>query len=157
MSHVTLRLLFAAPLPLCVTAAFLVLALGLAVHAHLLPHPLFAVALTTGSLGGALLAFGDALSRHAECRRVRRILSRRGFDPRVLDAMAASRCQRDAALCAAAETGFRDAAARHYRQRGYRWHHLLPDGWRDAPWRLLAPRFLKNSFLAFLRARNGRP
>ncbi|WP_300153995.1 hypothetical protein [Solidesulfovibrio sp.] len=156
MTQHAVRLFLAAPLPLCVTAAFLAAALYFAVRAHASPR-LLLVALCAGSLCGAVLAFGDALSRRAESRRVRRMLTRHGFDRRVLDAMAASRCQRDAALFAAAEAGCRDAAASHYHRLGYRWHHLLPDGWLTTPWRLAAPAFLKKSFLAFRRDRADRP
>lgn len=148
------RIFRAAPLPLLVTALFLAAAVLLATHGHRnTTIPAFFLAAT--ALGAALLALGDALSRHAESRRVERMLSRHGFDARVLNAMAQSRCQRDAALCAAGETGFLTEARAHYRTLGYRWHHLLPDEASRAPWLLLAPRFLKKSFLAFGRRRGG--
>lgn len=115
-----------------------------------------ALAMAGATAGGAVLSFCDALSRFAESRRVRRIFSRRGFDPRVLDAMAASRCQRDAALYAAGQAGFLPQAKAHYRSQGYAWYHLLPGGTGRAPWRLFTPRFLKGSFLAFCRQRRTR-
>ena len=152
--HPALRMLYAAPLPLLVTATFLAAAVYFALHAHDIPR-IIGLPLAGLAFGGAVLAFGDALSRHAEYRRVRRMLARHGFDARVFGAMASSRCQRDAALCAAGETGFLHEARSYYRARGYRWHHLLPDGWQRAPWMLLHPGFLKKSFLAFRHIRSG--
>lgn len=154
--HPALRLVFAAPLPLSVTAVLLAAAIFSFLQAHPGPRRL-GWALAAAFFGGALAAFGDALSRHAEYRRVRRMLTRHGFDRRVLDAMASSRCQRDAALCAAGDVGFWREARAHYRSQGYRWHHLLPDGWRCKPWMLVAPKFLKKSFLAFRHVRRPRP
>ncbi|MHC1790762.1 hypothetical protein [Solidesulfovibrio sp.] len=148
MHYQTIRLLFAAPLPMTVATVMAVLAalsLGLFCSASIRA----ALAMAGASAGGAVLSVCDALSRLAESRRARRIFSRRGFDPRVLDAMAASRCQRDAALYAAGEAGFLDQAKAHYRSRGYAWYHLLPRGIGRTPWHLLTPRFLKGSFLAF--------
>ncbi len=149
------RLFAAAPLPLLVTAVLCVAALFFLVKAHVLPR-LAVYLLAAGSLGGAILAFADALSRQAEYRRVRRLLARRGFDRRIFDAMAASRCQRDAALCAAGDAGLRREADAHYHALGYRWHHLLPDGWQTAPRHLFTPKFLKKSFLAFRRTCTAR-
>jgi hypothetical protein len=115
-----------------------------------------ALAMAGASAGGAVLSVCDALSRLTDARRVRRLLARRGFDPRVFDAMAGSRCQRDAALCAAREAGCLGAAQAHFRSRGFAWYHLLPRGTGRTPWRLLTPRFFKGSFLAFLRTRRPR-
>lgn len=116
-----------------------------------------ALAMAGASAGGAVLSVGDALSRLAESRRVRHIFSRRGFDPRILDAMAASRCQRDAALHAAGQAGFLAQAKAHYRSRGFAWYHLLPHGISRTPWQLLRPRFLRGSFLAFRHQRRTGP
>ena len=149
------RLLAAAPLPMTVAVALgLVSALWLGLFCTASIRA--ALVMAGASAGGAVLSVCDALSRLAEARRVRRILARRGFDPRVFDAMARSRCQRDAALHAARQAGCIDEAKAHYRSRGFAWHHLLPQGATSAPWRLLAPRFLKGSFLAFRRPRRPR-
>ena len=156
MTIQVVRLLAAAPLPMTVAVAlglFSALWLGLFCTASIRA----ALAMAGASAGGAVLSVCDALSRLAEARRVRHILARRGFDPRVFDAMARSRCQRDAALCAAREAGCLGAAQAHFRSRGFAWYHLLPQGTTSAPWRLLAPRFLKGSFLAFRRPRRPRP
>ena len=147
-----MRLLFAAPLPMTMASVMALAAavsLGLFCSASLQA----ALAMTTATSGGAALSLCDALSRLAEARRARRIFSRRGFDPRILDAMAASRCQRDAALYAAGQAGFLPQAKAHYRTRGYAWYHLLPRGIGRTPWRLLTPRFFLGSFLAFRHKR----
>lgn len=130
-----------------------VMALAAAVSLGLFCNASLQAALAMASSGGAALSLCDALSRLAEARRARRIFFRRGFDPRILDAMAASRCQRDAALYAAGQAGFLPQAKAHYRTRGYAWYHLLPRGIGRTPWRLLTPRFLQGSFLAFRHKR----
>lgn len=134
-----------------VLALLAALSLGLVCSASLRA----ALAMAGASAGGVVLSVCDALSRLAEAHRARRIFSRRGFDPRILDAMAASRCQRDAALYAAGQAGFLPQAKAHYRSRGYAWYHLLPRGIGRTPWHLFTPRFLKGSFLAFCRQRRS--
>ena len=81
-----MRLLFAAPLPMTMAS---VMALAAAVSLGLFCSVSLQAALAMATSGGAALSLCDALSRLAEARRARRIFSRRGFDPRILDAMAA--------------------------------------------------------------------
>jgi len=60
---------------------------------------------------------------------------------------ARSRCQRDAALHAARETGHLDKARSYFRGLGYRWYHILPDLVVRNPFAFASPAFLRTSFL----------
>ncbi|MDP2847575.1 MAG: hypothetical protein Q8O35_05210 [Humidesulfovibrio sp.] len=101
----------------------------------------------SGWLGLALLCVADGYCRHREYLRLKSVLIRRGFHPRLLGPVATSRCQRDAALAAARELGHLPCARAHFHALGYRWYHLLPDGTVDNPMRFLDPAFLKTTFL----------
>lgn len=101
----------------------------------------------SGWFGLALLCGADGLSRYREYLRVRRMLRRWGFTPRLLRPLAASRCQRDAAMQAAREAGCAEMARTYYRELGYRWYHLLPDRVVASPLAFLDARFLRATFL----------
>lgn len=96
---------------------------------------------------GAILCQADALSRYREFKRVRGILARYGFRPRVFGLLASSRCQRDAALLAARETGCRAQARRFFQEMGYRWYHILPDAIVANPLAFFHPWFLRSTFV----------
>lgn len=96
---------------------------------------------------GVLLCQADALSRYREFKRVKRMLARHGFSPRIFRLVAVSRCQRDAALLAARETGCRAQARRVFRDLGYRWYHILPDAIVANPFFFFHPRFLRTTFI----------
>lgn len=95
----------------------------------------------------ALLCLADGYCRFREYRRIKRMMARWGFHPRLLRTVAASRCQRDAALAAAVETGHQHQTRAHFRTLGYRWYHLLPDKTLDNPLRFFDPEFLRVTFL----------
>lgn len=101
----------------------------------------------SGWFGLALLCVADGYCRHREYLRLKSVLIRRGFHPRLLGPVATSRCQRDAALAAARELGHLPRARAHFHALGYRWYHLLPDGAVDNPMRFFDPAFLKTTFL----------
>ena len=96
---------------------------------------------------GVALCQADALSRYREFKRVRRMLVRHGFSPRIFRLVATSRCQRDAALQAARETGCTPQARQVYRELGYRWYHILPDAIVANPLFFFHPRFLRSTFI----------
>lgn len=102
---------------------------------------------TLGWAGLGLIALLDALARHIDYRRIRRLLERYGFRRRVFVVVAPSRCQRDAALHAARRTGHLLQARAVFRGLGYRWYHLLPDRVMDNPLRFFDPAFLRQAFL----------
>ncbi len=96
---------------------------------------------------GVVLCQADAFSRYREFKRLRRILRRYGFKPGVFRLVAASRCQRDAALLAAREAGCRAQARGVFRDLGYRWYHILPDAIVANPLVFFHPRFLRTTFV----------
>lgn len=95
----------------------------------------------------ATFALMDGLSRYREYCRIKDMLQRKGFNRRVFLVVAGSRCQRDAAMLAARETGFHTEARKLFNRLGYRWYHLLPDAVMRNPLLFFHPRFLKNSFM----------
>jgi hypothetical protein len=107
----------------------------------------------SGWLGLALLCLADGYCRYREYQRLKGALARRGFHPRLLKSVEASRCQRDAALAAARELGLCARVREHFRSQGYRWWHLLPDGTLDNPLRFFAPAFLRATFVPARRRR----
>ena len=96
---------------------------------------------------GVVLCQADAFSRYREFKRLRRLLRRYGFKPGVFRLVAASRCQRDAALLAAREAGCRAQARSVFRALGYRWYHILPDAIVANPLVFFHPRFLRTTFV----------
>ena len=107
-----------------------------------------------GWLVVALFAVADAVSRHREYRRIEAMFRRYGYSERILEPLARSRCQRDAAVFAAHETGHGDQAAAYFASLGYRWYHILPDMMIRNPFAFLKPSFLKSSFLPGKKARS---
>jgi hypothetical protein len=69
-----------------------------------------------------------------------------GFDARLVKHFAKSRCQRDAVLAAAQETGFYNACSVYFFGCGYRWYHLLPDVVLQKPAVLLTWVFYQTTF-----------
>lgn len=98
-------------------------------------------------LAVAFFALADGVSRHREYRRIKAMLLRYGFNERILKPQARSRCQRDAALHAARETGHLDRARTYFHGLGYRWYHILPDLVVRNPLAFASPAFLRTSFL----------
>lgn len=154
LAHAARRYLFCvAPLPHATGSLSVVLGAGLT---HCSVELLAQGALVTGLclalpasgwFGLGLLCLADGYCRYREYRRLKRMICRWGFHPRLLLPVAASRCQRDAALAAASETGHLPLAQAQFRHLGYRWYHLLPDKTVDNPLRFLDPEFLRVTFL----------
>jgi hypothetical protein len=146
------RYLRATPLPHLAAALCLGVSAGLTIlAAHLAPsHPLESSALAGLAavwLGLAAVALADGLARFREYERLRRMLLRYGFRPRILRPAARSRCQRDAALAAAWEAGCGAEARAYFRGLGYTALHLAPDRVAAAPLLLLSPAFVAATFL----------
>ncbi len=147
------RYLRAAPLPHATGGVSALIGAGLArVALEALAEEALAMGLllfmpASGWFGLALLCGADGLSRYREYLRMRRMLDRWGFAPRLLRPLASSRCQRDAAMQAAREAGCADRTRAYYRKLGYRWYHLLPDRVVANPLAFLDMRFLRATFL----------
>lgn len=101
----------------------------------------------------AVFALADAVSRHREAQRIRLMFLKYGFDVRILEPLARSRCQRDAAIFAADEVGHGEEARRYFAALGYRWYHILPDLVVRNPFSFLRPSFLRSSFMPGKKAR----
>ena len=148
-----MRYLRAAPLPHATGGVSALIGAGLARAAlEALAEEALAMGLllfmpASGWFGLALLCGADGLSRYREYLRVRRMMDRWGFTPRLLRPLASSRCQRDAAMQAAREAGCAERARSYYRELGYRWYHLLPDRVAENPLAFLDVRFLRATFL----------
>ena len=155
------RYVKASPLPHLVALCSLLVCAALAVwgHGHLearrmLPAGVLLM-VASGWLGLAVICLLDAVSRWREYLRIRDMLKRYGFRPRILHTVRSSRCQRDAALQAAAEAGCKTEARDFFASLGYGRRHLLPDKVMANPLYFFHPRFLTQSFLP-RRDRPGR-
>ena len=154
-----LRYVKAAPWPYMTGAGALLLAFGLKAAG--------VVHWAAGDVAGAVLfgwwgvcwlvvglfALADGVSRHREYRRIRSMFLKYGFSERILKPLAQSRCQRDAALHAARETGHHELARSYFRALGYRWYHILPDTVVRNPFVFVCPTFLRSSFMPGKKAR----
>lgn len=101
----------------------------------------------------ALFAMADGVSRYREYQRIKAMFAKYGFSERILEPVARSRCQRDAAMLAARETGWGCSARQYFAALGYRWYHILPDSVIRNPFAFLRPSFLRSSFLPGKKAR----
>lgn len=101
----------------------------------------------------AAFALADGVSRHREYKRIKAMFVKYGFSERILKPLARSRCQRDAALHAARETGHLEKARSYFRGLGYRWYHILPDLVVRNPFAFASPTFLRTSFMPGKKAR----
>lgn len=101
-----------------------------------------------GWAGLAFFALADSLSRYRDYLRMRRLFMRYGFQPRILQKAAGSRCQRDAALAAASHAGYPDHAKVYFSSLGYRWYHLLPDRVVANPLVFFSPRFILTAYFS---------
>ncbi len=105
----------------------------------------------------AALCQADAWARWQDYRRVRTLLLRHGWRPLFLTPLCRSRCQRDAVLLAARETGFGEKTHAWFRAKGYRWYHLAPDRVVADPKLIVDTSFLKATFMPSMRTtRRGR-
>ncbi|MEG6550811.1 hypothetical protein V6C53_11285 [Desulfocurvibacter africanus] len=142
--HLTLCIR-AAPWPSCFAVLFALSALLLPCLLKEYSYWMKLPAMLT-SLGGSLLSVLDGRGRYSEYRRVLKLLRRYGFKRKIFHSMSRSRCQRDAALLAARQTGHLHSAKDFYRACGYRWFHLLPDDLVEEPRRYLSVGYLKGTF-----------
>lgn len=98
----------------------------------------------------------DARSRFQSYKRVKDNLFTYGFDQRLLRPFLKSRCQRDAALAAAEELGFKHVCRSYYRSQGYRWYHILPDFVFSNAGLLISRQFWQTTFFSrTYRSRTG--
>lgn len=155
----TLRYIKAAPWPYLTGLGALSVAIGLKVTGYMhWNEGNLTEATILGCWGGGwlvvtLFAMADGISRHREYKRIKAMFVRYGFSERILEPLARSRCQRDAALLAARETGHGEDARNYFISLGYRWYHILPDSVMRNPFSFLKPSFLRSSFMPGKKAR----
>lgn len=97
-------------------------------------------------LGIALFAEADARSRYQEYKRIRAVLTRRGWNKKIIDPVSLSRCQRDTAVVAATRAGYKAEITSYFYQKGYRWYHVIPDAIVKNPSYLFSRQFVRSSF-----------
>ena len=95
----------------------------------------------------------DARCRYQDYKRVKDLFFRFGFDARIIKTLLKSRCQRDAAMVAALESGHGDSCRAFYHGQGYRWYHIFPDFLVSHPQFLLSRHFWESTF--FLKTYQG--
>ncbi len=88
----------------------------------------------------------DARCRYQDYKRVKDLFLRFGFDTRILKTLLKSRCQRDAAMVAALESGHGESCRAFYYRQGYRWYHILPDFLFSSPQFLVSRHFWQSTF-----------
>lgn len=153
------RFIKAAPWPYMTGLASLLLALGLKAAGLVhwtggdTPQAVVFACWGGGWFVVSLFAVADGISRHREYKRIKAMFHKFGYKERILEPLARSRCQRDAALFAAEETGYGCRAREYFSNLGYRWYHILPDTVARNPFVFLRPSFLKSSFMPGKKAR----
>lgn len=108
-------------------------------------HPVKYLAITMTSLLTIFTQL-DARSRFQEFKKVRDQLIQYGPNKRIFKSVSSSRCQRNAALAAAGQTGFAKHCENHYTSAGYRWYHLLPDFMKNHPEYIISADFWRITF-----------
>ncbi len=147
------RYMKAAPWPYMTGCLSLVLAFGLKAVGLMywvggdIPQAVIFGCWGGGWLVVAFFAVADAVSRHREYRRIKAMLLKFGYSERILEPLARSRCQRDAAIFAAAETGHGETARKYFSRLGYQWYHILPDLVVRNPFAFFRPCCLCSCFL----------
>jgi len=153
------RFMRAAPWPYMTGGASLLIALTLKTVGLLewsggdVPQAVVFACWGGGWLVVAFFAMADAVSRHREYKRIKAMFLKFGYSERILEPLARSRCQRDAAIFAAEEVGHGDTARQYFSKLGYRWYHILPDLVMRNPFAFLRPSFLRSSFMPGKKAR----
>lgn len=107
-------------------------------------------------LGISSCSIADALSRCREYQRMKYLFLRYGFRTKIVKQLSQSRCQRDAVLLAARETGFFHQAHSFFTDQGYKWYHILPDQIMKNPILFFHPHFLKSTFIPGKNKRSQR-
>lgn len=78
-----------------------------------------------GSMG--ILAELDGFSRFQNYKQLKDQIYFNGYRERLLKPMLRSSCQRDAALISCDELGLGNEVREYFKERGYRWFHIVPD------------------------------
>ena len=93
-----------------------------------------------------ILAELDARSRFQNYKQIKDQLYKYGYREIILNPVLNSRCQRDAALVAFTELGYKEEVKQFYYKKGYRWYHIIPDFVFSHPQFLFTGAFWKTTF-----------
>jgi hypothetical protein len=90
----------------------------------------------------------DAYSRFQNYKLVKDLIYRYGFRVRFIKTFRYTKCQREAALYAARDVGYKFQILEYFRSCGYKWYHILPDFIWSHPEYLLTKSFWSTTFFA---------
>lgn len=90
----------------------------------------------------------DAHSRFQNYKMMKDLIFRYGFQLRFIKSFKYTKCQREAALYAAKDLGYKHQMIRYFKACGYRWYHVLPDFIWSHPQYLLTKQFWSTTFFA---------
>jgi hypothetical protein len=90
----------------------------------------------------------DARSRWQNYKQIKDYLYGFGYRERIFKPVLNSSCQRNAALIAAEELGYRARVEAFFWSQGYRWYHIPPDFVFSHPQFLLSRHFWRTTFFA---------
>ena len=90
----------------------------------------------------------DALSRFQNYKLMKDLIYRYGFRLRFIKTFRYTKCQREAALFAARDLGYKSQILEYFKACGYKWYHVLPDFIWSHPKYLLTKSFWSNTFFA---------
>ncbi|MEZ5082987.1 MAG: hypothetical protein R2750_06015 [Bacteroidales bacterium] len=88
----------------------------------------------------------DARSRFQNYKQIKDQLYAYGFDIRIFRPIIKSRCQRDAALLACTQLGYKDSGKSFFKSCGYKWYHIIPDYFFQTPQIIFTIYFWKTTF-----------
>jgi len=123
--------------------------LGLTCLAQCLLWPgILACWLASFFLANMVLSQLDARSRWQNYKQIKDYLYGFGYRERIFKPVLNSSCQRNAALIAAEELGYRARVEAFFRSQGYRWYHIPPDFVFSHPQFLFSRHFWRTTFFA---------
>ena len=89
----------------------------------------------------------DGWSRFQNYKRAKDLFFDHGFNTKVAEMYTGSKCQRNAAIVAADELGFKDEILSFYKKKGVKWYHYMPYFMSQDPWFLFRNYFWERTFL----------
>jgi hypothetical protein len=99
-------------------------------------------------LANMILSQLDARSRWQNYKQIKDYLYGFGYRERIFKPLLKSSCQRQAALIAAEELGYRARVEAFFGSHGYRWYHIPPDFVFTHPQFLWSRHFWRTTFFA---------
>jgi len=93
------------------------------------------------------LVIMDGWSRFQNYKRAKDLFFIHGFNSRIPEMYVGSKCQRNAAIVAAEELGYKDEIMSYFYDRGIRWYHYIPYFMIHDPLFLFRNYFWERTFL----------